>query len=32
MTKWDAEKERYPGFIRRLTPDEVRRIHADEDL
>jgi hypothetical protein len=32
MAKWELQKERYPGFVRHLTPDEVRRIHHDEDL
>ena len=32
MTKWEGVREQYPGLIRRLTADEVRRIQADEDL
>ena len=32
MKKWEGLRERYPNFIRQLTPDEVKRIHAEEDL
>jgi len=32
LAKWSKEKERYPNFIRRLTPDEVAEHHHAEDL
>ncbi|HEU4994222.1 MAG TPA: peptide deformylase [Gemmatimonadaceae bacterium] len=32
MAKWAKQKDRYPGFIRRLTPQEVAEHHSDEDL
>jgi peptide deformylase len=32
LAKWAKEKERYPGYIRRLTPEEVAEHHHDEDL
>jgi peptide deformylase len=32
LAKWAAQKDRYPGFIRRLTPQEVAEHHHDEDL
>jgi len=32
LAKWAAQKDRYPGFIRRLTPQEVAEHHRDEDL
>ena len=32
LGKWAKQKERYPGFIRRLTEEEVREHHHDEDL
>ena len=32
LAKWAKEKERYPGFIRRLTPEEVAEHHHDEEL
>jgi peptide deformylase len=32
-TKWSKEKEKYPGNVRRLTPDEVAaHHHRDEEL
>jgi peptide deformylase len=31
--KWAKEREKYPGNIRRLTPDEVaEHHHRDEEL
>lgn len=32
MAKWAMQKDRYPGFIRRLTAEEVAEHHHDEDL
>ena len=32
LAKWAAQKDRYPGFIRRLTAQEVAEHHHDEDL
>lgn len=32
LAKWAKQKDRYPGFIRRLTPQEVAEHHTDEDL
>jgi peptide deformylase len=32
-TKWSKEKDKYPGNVRRLTPDEVAaHHHRDEEL
>ena len=32
LAKWAKQKDRYPGFIRRLTEEEVAEHHRDEDL
>lgn len=32
LAKWAKHKERYPGFIRRLTEQEVAEHHHAEDL
>ena len=32
LAKWSKQKDRYPGFIRRLTEEEVAEHHHDEDL
>ena len=32
LAKWAKQKDRYPGFIRRLTEEEVAEHHHDEDL
>ena len=32
LAKWSRQKDRYPGFIRRLTAEEVAEHHHDEDL
>ena len=32
LDKWSKQKDRYPGFIRRLTEEEVAEHHRDEDL
>jgi peptide deformylase len=32
LDKWSNQKDRYPGFIRRLTEEEVAEHHHDEDL
>jgi peptide deformylase len=32
LAKWAKQKDRYPNFIRRLTPQEVAEHHTDEDL
>jgi peptide deformylase len=32
LDKWAAQKDRYPGFVRRLTEEEVAEHHHDEDL
>jgi peptide deformylase len=33
MRKWTKEKEKYPGNVRRLTPDEIaQHHHRDEEL
>lgn len=32
LDKWGKQKDRYPGFIRRLTPEEVAEHHRDEEL
>jgi peptide deformylase len=32
LDKWSKQKDRYPGFIRRLTEEEVAEHHHDEDL
>ena len=33
LSKWTKERDKYPGFIRRLTPAEVaQHHHRDEEL
>ena len=32
LAKWAKQKDRYPGFIRRLTEEEVAEHHHQEDL
>ena len=32
MARWAKAKERYPGYIRRLTQEEVAEHHRDEEL
>lgn len=32
MSQWSKAKDRYPGFIRKLTEEEVAAHHRDEDL
>jgi peptide deformylase len=32
LDKWSTQRDRYPGFIRRLTEEEVAEHHHDEDL
>jgi peptide deformylase len=32
LAKWSRQKDRYPGFIRRLTDEEVAEHHHAEDL
>lgn len=32
MSQWSKSKDRYPGFIRKLTEEEVAAHHRDEDL
>jgi len=32
LAKWAKQKDRYPGFIRRLTAEEVAEHHHAEDL
>jgi peptide deformylase len=32
LAKWSKQKDRYPGFIRRLTAEEVAEHHHAEDL
>jgi peptide deformylase len=32
LDKWSKQKERYPGYIRRLTEEEVAEHHRDEEL
>ena len=32
LSKWAKTKDRYPGFIRRLTDEEVAEHHSDEEL
>ena len=32
LAKWGKSKDRYPGFIRRLTEEEVAEHHRDEEL
>ena len=32
MSQWSKVKDRYPGFIRRLTDEEMAEHHSDEEL
>jgi peptide deformylase len=32
LDKWARQKDRYPGYIRRLTEEEVAGHHRDEEL
>ena len=32
MHKWAKIKDRYPGFVRRLTDEEMAEHHSDEEL
>jgi peptide deformylase len=32
MAKWAKSKDRYPGYIRRLTDEDVAEHHRDEEL
>lgn len=32
MAKWNKSKERYPGYIRKLTQEEVAEHHRDEEM
>jgi peptide deformylase len=32
LAKWSKQKDRYPGYIRRLTAEEVAEHHHEEDL
>lgn len=32
LAKWSKAKDRYPGFIRRLTEEEMATHHSDEEL
>ena len=32
LDKWSRAKERYPGYVRRLTDEEVAEHHRDEEL
>ena len=32
LDKWSKQKDRYPGFVRRLTAEEVAEHHHEEDL
>ena len=32
MNKWSKVKDRYPGYVRRLTDEEVAEHHSDEEL
>lgn len=32
LSKWSKGKDRYPGFIRRLTEEEMAEHHSDEEL
>jgi peptide deformylase len=32
LDKWAKQKERYPGYIRRLTEEEVAEHHRDEEM
>jgi peptide deformylase len=32
MKQWERAKDRYPGFVRRLTAEEMAEHHSDEEL
>ncbi|MGH2491149.1 MAG: peptide deformylase [Candidatus Limnocylindria bacterium] len=32
LDKWSKQKDRYPGYVRRLTEEEVAEHHHEEDL
>jgi peptide deformylase len=32
LDKWSKQKDRYPGYVRRLTEEEVAEHHHQEDL
>jgi peptide deformylase len=32
MSQWSKIKDRYPGFVRRLTDEEMAEHHSDEEL
>ena len=32
LAKWSKAKDRYPGFVRRLTAEEMAEHHSDEEL
>ena len=32
LAKWSKTKDRYPGFVRRLTDEEMAAHHSDEEL
>ena len=32
MNEWGDIKDRYPGFIRKLTAEELAKHHSDEEL
>ena len=31
LSKWEAEKVKYPGFVRKLTPQEIATLHEGEE-
>jgi peptide deformylase len=32
IAKWSKSKDRYPGYVRRLTEEEMAEHHSDEEL
>ena len=32
LAKWSKAKDRYPGYVRRLTDEEMAEHHSDEEL
>jgi peptide deformylase len=32
LAQWAKTKDRYPGFVRRLTDEEIAEHHHDEEL
>lgn len=32
LSRWSKTKDRYPGFVRRLTAEEMATHHSDEEL